>query len=311
MRVVLRNGFTLLETLAAILVTSLIVTFALGAYVQVADTAEGATALLRDELHATTILARLSEDLQSAVLVVKPDDLDPLRHPWYFVAESREAFSGSDAIRFISRRSRSYQPDAHSSDFAQIAYQVTTDDDGLQTLHRWLLPGLPEAYDPTFPLADDERSYVLGEGLSGFSMRFRDGEGEWVETWDSTQLVQSSTLPVAIEIGFDMGEPTGDAGFDEGRYVRRLVLPMQPLDVDAMIVSAVELIAGLDSSDTDSDDDEDGEGGSSIEALIQCAIQKCAGPQASGPACSALANVNPTSVSEAEGRELAAAVGCF
>jgi type II secretory pathway component PulJ len=184
-----RSAFTLIETLAAILLTSMIIAFALGAYVQVADTAESATLVLQDELHATTILSRMAEDLQSTVLVVKPDEEDPLRHPWYFVAESQQAFAGSDAIRFIGRRARSYQADAHDSDFAQIAYQVTTDDDGLQTLHRWLLPGLPERYEPTFPPVDDDRSFVLGEGLSGFSMRFLSGldeegvGGEWVETW--------------------------------------------------------------------------------------------------------------------------------
>jgi len=281
------RGFTLIETLAAVLITSLIVTFALGAYVQIAETAEEATQRLRDDLHATTILDRLTEDLQSTVLVVKPDETDPLSHPWYFVSESREAFSGSDAIRFIGRRSRSYLPDEHSSDFAQIAYQVTTDEDGLQTLYRWTSVGLPQAYEPVFPLIDDDRSFVLGEGLSGFTLRFLDAEGEWVEAWDSTQLTQSSTLPVSIEISFDMGPPEGDEGFDEPRYVRRVVLPMQPIDVDGMITAAVDQLQGLAAAGDE--DDEDGEG-QSAEArdLLQCIQDACLGQGFSGDVCAAV-----------------------
>ncbi len=280
-----RTGFTLLETLAAVMVTALIVAFALGAYVQIADTSEQATLRLRDDLHAATIMDRLAEDLRSAFLVVKPDELDPLSHPWYFVSESRESFSGSDAIRFIGRRHRSYQPDEHSSDFAQVAYQVTTDEEGLQSLHRWVVVGLPDAYEPVFPLTDDERSHVLGQGLSGFTLRFLDGEGEWVETWDSTQLEQSSTLPISIEIAFDMGLPPEDDGFGEPQYVRRVVLPMQPLDVQGMIVAAAEQVAGIDGSGDE--DDPDGEDAAEAQALLQCIQQACLG-QFSGEVCAAV-----------------------
>jgi hypothetical protein len=297
-----------METLAAVLITSLIVTFALGAYVQVADTAEGATQRLRDDLHATTILDRMTEDLQAAMLVVKPEEQDPLSHPWYFVAESREAFSGSDAIRFISRRSRSYRPDAHDSDFAEVAFQVTTDEDGLQTLYRWLRPGLPERYDPGFPLIDDERSHVLGEGLSGFHMRFLDAEGEWVDTWDSTQLVQSSTLPVAVEISFDMGEPTGDEGFDEATYVRRVVLPMQPLDLEGMIADAKDALAGLAGGD-DGDGGDDAGDDDEVARLLQCIQNACVSQGFSGTVC-ATVNAMGTNVTAAQLAPYAAQAGC-
>ncbi len=303
-----RRGFTLIETLAAVMITALIVAFALGAYVQIADTAELATLRLRDDLHAATILDRIAEDLQSTVLVVKPEAIDPLSHPWYFVSESREAFSGSDAIRFISRRQRTYQPDAHSSDFAQVAYQVTTDDEGLQTLHRWLVVGLPDSYEPIFPLIDDERSHILGEGLSGFTLRFLDAEGEWVETWDSTQLVQSSTLPVSVEIAFDMGVPEDEEDFGEPRYVRRVVLPMQPLDMTGMIVAAVEALAGVAGDDDDADDSDDGDA-ADAQALLQCIQQACLGQGFSGQVCAAV-NALGTNATVQQLLPYAAQAGC-
>ena len=276
----LRFGFTLMETLAAVLITSLVVTFAMSAYIQIAETAELATQRLRDDLHATTILDRISSDLESAVLLVKPDEVDPLRHPWYFVAESRGAFDGSDALRFVSRKSRSYHGDQHSSDFAEIAYQIETDDDGLQTLYRWLAPGLPDEYEPVFPSTDDESSFILGEGLSGFALRFSNGEGEWVESWDSTLLTQSSLLPVSVEIRFDMGVPDeNDSGTVEARFQRRVVLPMQPIDLDAMIASAREIVAG----GTGETDDEDAEGD---EDLFACLLDWCNSQAGNNPLCS-------------------------
>jgi len=303
------RGFTLIETLAAILITSLIVTFALGAYVQLAETAELATLRLRDDLHATTILDRLSEDLQSTLLVVKPPELDPLSHPWYFVAEGRESFAGSDAIRFISRRTRSYRPEAHTSDFAQVAYQVSTDEDGLQSLHRWLAPGLPENFEPTFPLVDDERSLLLGEGLSGFTLRFLDGEGEWVDSWDSTQLEQSSTLPITVEIAFDMGPPTGDEGFDEARYSRRVVIPMMPIDVSGMIAAAVEQIAGQEGQGSDGDGDEDGEGNAPAQFMLQCIKDACV-DQGFSPDVCAQVNAMGSNATVAQLAPFAAQAGC-
>ena len=298
------RGFTLMETLAAVLMTSLIVTFAMSAYVQVADTAEQATLRLRDDLHATTILDRMTDDLQSAVLLVKPGEVDPLRHPWYFVSESQSAFGGSDGVRFIGRRRRAYLDDEHSSDFAQIAYRIETDDDGLQTLYRHLVPGLPAEFEPAFPPLDDERTHVLGSGLSGFTLRFSNGDGEWVDAWDSTQLTQSSLLPISVEIAFDMG-PQGEASDEYGpRFQRRVVMPMMALDLDTMITSAKEQFAS--GGAVTGDDDEDS--ALADEDLRQCILSACQGA-ASGAQCAQAANEWDTLTADA--KQFAAGIaGC-
>jgi len=275
-----RRGFTLMETLAAVLITSLVVTFALGSYVQIADTAEMATQRLRDDLHATTILDRITSDLESAVLLVAPEGVDPLQHPWYFVSESHDTFDGADALRFIGRKSRSYQGDQHSSDFAQIAYQVETDENGLQTLYRWMAPGLPDRYELGFPPIDDPRSFVLGEGLSGFTLRFSNGDGEWVDAWDSTLLTQSSLLPVSVEIAFDMGPPDPERDVAAGpRFQRRVVLPMLPLDLAGMIASAKDVVAGgTGATDDDGEDAADGD-------VLACIQAYCNSQTGSNPLC--------------------------
>jgi hypothetical protein len=74
-------------------------------------------------------------------------------------------------------------------------------------------------------------------------MRFRQEDGEWVSEWDSTQLVHSSMLPLAVEISlslasddpavsevdFLIAEPTARV------YTLRVALPQPPLDLAAML----------------------------------------------------------------------------
>ena len=115
----------------------------------------------------------------------------------------------------------------------------------------------------------DDRNHVLGHGLSGSSRRSLEGVGGWDAGWDSTQLTQSSLLPVAVEISFDMGVPNEEFAAGEGaRYQRQVVLPMQAIDLDGMIVAAREAL-GEEAAGGNANDDDDSEGAADQLACIQ------------------------------------------
>ena len=81
-------AFTLIEMLASIFLTSIVISVAVGFYINLSRATEAATLRLRESRHAATILDRVARDLQSALLLVKPADMDPLEHPWIFLAEA-------------------------------------------------------------------------------------------------------------------------------------------------------------------------------------------------------------------------------
>lgn len=262
-------GFTLIEVLGAIFLTSLVLAVAVGMYLNLSNSSTTAVAMMREGLHATAVLDRIARDLSGASLLTRAkSDIDPLRHPWYFTAESHNAFGGADALKFVSRSQRPKVSAYHASDLAQVAYFTTLEEDGSTTLHRWTAPSLPPDYEPGFPGPDDPGSFVLAEGLRGVVFRFRGEDGEWLDEWDSKQLIQSDKLPTAVEVsvfGWGNGAVEDLPEEEWPAYVRQVVLRQRPIDLAKMIqerVQAVEaaLAAGgaSDGTDDEVELDEDG-----------------------------------------------------
>ena len=202
---------------------------------------------MREGIRATAILNRVSRDLDGVSLMVKPEESDPLDHPWYFVAESDMAYDGSDRIKFISRSNIPSSGASHTSDLIQIAYQILVEEDESLSLYRWTAPSLPEGYDPSFPRIDDERNFIVAEGLSSVSFRFLTADAEWVETWDSTQIERSGQLPMAIEVDLSLlpeNPEEEEREFmeeqDLRRYSRQINLRMKPIDLEAMKLAKAE-----------------------------------------------------------------------
>lgn len=237
------HGFTLLEVLAAIFLTSVITAFAVGFYINLSDSSSRATEVMREGIRATAVLNRIARDLDSATLMVKAEEADPLTHPWYFVAESDFAFDGADRIKFISRNHKPTASSTHTSDLIQVAYQTTPEEDETLSLYRWISPALPEGYDGSFPSLDDPQSFIVAEGLSSFSMQFLTSEGEWVEQWDSTQLERSGQLPMGIRINLSLStEEEGPMDqLEEPRlYSRHLNLRNTPINLEQMLLAKME-----------------------------------------------------------------------
>ncbi len=237
------DGFTLMEVLAAIFLTSIVITFAVSFYIDLANSSQRAIKRTREGIRATSVVDRVARDLSNAYLLARAEDTDPLSHPWFFVAESRTAFDGADLIKFNARSQPSGEGTYHRSDLSQIAYQVAESEDGSLTLYRWSSPGTPVNFEPGFPSIDDERSYIVAEGLESFSMRFLDEEGTWQPVWDSTQMVESGQLPIAIEIDLAMSNENEEEGWEQPpsrHFVRQIVLHQRPVDLKRMIAERDE-----------------------------------------------------------------------
>ena len=74
-------GFTLIEVLAAVFLTSIVIAVALSFFVSLSRSTEAATNRTRDGRRALAVIDRVARDLEGAYLLVKPAGIDPLEHP--------------------------------------------------------------------------------------------------------------------------------------------------------------------------------------------------------------------------------------
>ena len=242
------DGFTLIEVLAAVFLTAVVMTVAIAFFVQLSDSTDAAERKARDGRLALAVLDRVARDIEGAYLLAKPPDLDPLLNPWIFLAESDVGDSESDRIKLVSRSNRPRNRLDHGSDLAVVTYLLhpAADGPGFELL-RAVTPGLPEQLDRDFPSANDDRFMLVADRIQSFGIRFLDENLEWQDEWDSSQLVQSGKLPRAAEIEIAFLPPADEAqgeadggGFaasdaDLPSFVRRVNLPMQPVDLAAML----------------------------------------------------------------------------
>ena len=264
-------AFTLIEVLAAVLLTSIVLTVAVSIFINISDATNAATARLRETRHAIAILDRLAHDLESAYLLVKPPEMDPLDHPWLFLGESQYS-EGSDRLKFVIRNHKRRSSEGHSSDLAVVSYALVSDEFGSFELVRASSPRLPDRLDSEIPIDEEDGAMLLAEGVRTFSVRFMSEEGEWRDSWDSSQMLDSGALPLAAEIEISFVDPNApvddfDAAFDETfdgqddsatHYKRRVAIPMRPLALRQMVDDFIEEQGG-----TAREKDEDGGGASS------------------------------------------------
>jgi type II secretory pathway component PulJ len=257
----------LIEVLAAVFLTSLVLGLAIGSYVYLSDATEAAQERTRDGRHALAILDRVARDLQGAYLLAKPPELDPLFHPWIFLAESDTPSEGADRLKFVTRNHRPRNPVGHGSDLAVVSYVVEPGERDRFVLTRSVSPGLPEELDREFHAGDDERAMIVADRIAWFGVRFLNDEQQWVDEWDSSLIEQSSTLPLAAEIEVALAPPIEHEEDLEQldlpdpeqleRFARRVLLPLRPVDLEFMMT----LAAGAAGAEAEEEDEEEGEEG--------------------------------------------------
>jgi hypothetical protein len=242
-----RSAFTLLEVMAVVLMLGLVFLVMGSVFSRIASTTTDAnqTELTRRGL---LLVDRVARDLETATLVEKPEELDPLAHPWLFLAESRRGGDVADRLKFDARRAPSGVEPA--GDLAVVAYWVEPGDADDLRLVRWSAPALPEGLDRSFPRSGDEGAQVLANGLARFGVRFVDEEGAVTPGWDSSTVERSGQLPVAAEISLALIDSSAPEG--ERAFTRRVVLPLRPIDLE-------KALSGEDDTDEDDEEDEDDE----------------------------------------------------
>ncbi len=235
------RGFTLIEVMGVILVLTILLTVAVNFYINLSRQAEHASENTREIRRASTLLDRVAHDLEQSLLVTTPEGQDPLANPWIFLAEPRLGGAGSDHLKFV-KRDLPRSSDGPASDIAVVAYTLERNEDGhAYALHRWSRPDLPESLDREFPPDGDPDSLLVADDVAYFSTRFLDDKGQWLDRWDSSQLVESSQLPVAVEIEVALASPQvgnePDPGFEEEpvHYFRQVQLPVRPIDLEVLL----------------------------------------------------------------------------
>jgi prepilin-type N-terminal cleavage/methylation domain-containing protein len=276
------RGFTLIEVLAVVLLTSLVIGVALNHYVNLSRATTRASHHSEGARRAVALLDRVAHDYESALLVAKPADVDPLDHPWIFFGEQRYSASGADQLKFITLAHRSRSSVAHESDLETVVYCLRQAEDGESyRLLRWSSPRLPEPGSDLerMPCDESDGARLLADGLADFGVTFLGGAGDDTSSWDSSQLADSSALPEAVEIqvAFVDDLPAANALEDEPQlYHRSVPIRVQVLDMEEL-QDPTALVNGGTGEAADDDDDSGACGQSPCAGRPACAVINCEG----------------------------------
>ena len=230
-----RSGFTLIEVLAVVLLTGSGVGVALDFYLDLSRASNRAAGVTRVTRRTAAVLDRMVQDLQHTVFLHRAETVDPLAHPWIFLAESRSSELGSDRLKFVTRSHDPRRSGLPESDLAVVTYVLRRDEDGGLALWRSETPGLPDGLDREFPDAGSPGEMLVADGIGAFGVTFRDAQLQPQTSWDSSSMVDESELPVSVEVHLAMVEPGQQPVLEELTLQHRLVrLPVRPLDLAAM-----------------------------------------------------------------------------
>jgi type II secretory pathway component PulJ len=236
-----RGAFTLLEMIVVVMLTAIVLTVAIDFYRNLSRASQAAMVRAAGARRAAVLLDRVARDLEATVLLQKPKDVDPIAFPWIFLAEADSADAGADRLKFVTRGRRPRSPDLAESDLEMVVWMlVSGPGDGLE-LRRWSTPYLPDRLDRSFPAADDTQ--IVASGIAAFGIRLMGGDGEWVSRWDSSTLATSSELPLAAEIRVSF-VGASDTDPPDGPYVRRVLLPLRPLDLEQQLAGGANAPPG-------------------------------------------------------------------
>ncbi len=261
-----RRGFTLLEVMAVVALISVVFFVALNFYTDLSRASARASNHTRDVRRASAILDRIARDLEGAFLVVKPPEMDPFAFPWIFLGEARLGGGASDRLKFISRNHDPTRTDSAETNLAVVAFISEMAPDDSISLYRWSSPRLPESLDKSFPRDNDDGVHLLAEGLQTFEMTFLAEDGEMRTEWDSSTLIDSSSLPLAVEIQLSLMAESETHDVEPPVYRRKVLLPVRPLDLVALADPNNPLSGGDKDAESEGDEDEeDGEDGDAGE----------------------------------------------
>lgn len=225
-----RDGFTLLELLIAVAVTALLVTGAVGAYLDITRAQQRARGELGRDLTAGVFLDRFERELRGSLLVVLPEDGERLDHPYLFVGTEAFGDTGeADHVLFATRTSLGAAGPSAPERLRLVSYGLVSNSAlGLDLFRR---------EDPIQPsLSRDlpiwEGQLVLEDVLS-FGLRYLDEEaGDWRDAWDSTEVALLDRLPLQVEVTIRLEESDEtDEPIPGPDHARVVPIPTRPIDI--------------------------------------------------------------------------------
>jgi prepilin-type N-terminal cleavage/methylation domain-containing protein len=265
-----REGFTLIEVMAVVALIGFVFFVALNFYTELARATTRASDHTRGVRRASGILDRVARDIEGAFLMVKPADMDPFAFPWIFLGQTRLGGDASDRLKFITRNHDPTRTDSAETNIAVVAYITESAEDDSISLYRWSSPRLPESLDKDFPRGGDDGAFLLAEGLRYFGFYFLGEEGELRSEWDSSMVLESSSLPLAVEIQLSLMPDSEDAVEEPPVYRKRVLIPVRPIDLVALM-DPNNLLSGGDEESEEDDEEKDGENG-------ECVTNSCCFP---------------------------------
>jgi type II secretion system protein J len=229
-------GFTLLEILISIAITTMLVTAGFTAFRGITQVMERSRPEMNRGPVARVLLDRLESELLATTLVVKQPFRPRLRHPWLFVGEDRVfGTNDSDAVKFVTSNP-ARPPGAQSeSGLRMVTYAVGGSDaeEGLSLYRSEVV--LPRGMLKRINL---NRSVSILHDLVALRFRYLDEKG-WRERWDSTALGQLDELPLAVEISLQLYDEQPDGTRAPGAvYTRTVPLPVRPVKPSGGVVDA-------------------------------------------------------------------------
>ncbi len=240
-----KAAFTLIEVLAVVFLTAVVMTLALDYYLDLSRASKRAADHTRDVRRVTATLDRLAHDFERTILLRKPPEVDPLTHPWIFLGESQASDLGADRLKFVTRNHVSRSGEAHESDLAVVSYQTRRDEEGRLELRRSTETQLPESLDRDLPYYEDDGVLLVADGLYDFGVRFLPEAGEWTDSWDSSQILESGELPLAVEISIAVPASEDSLGEEEAvSYSRIVMLPVRPIDPASFVFDPNAAVGG-------------------------------------------------------------------
>lgn len=282
------NGFTMIEVMGAILLTSIVISIAVAFQINLGSATEHARERLRSQRQAVALLDRMTRDIAGAYFIApRVVEGTASETPWIFLTvqdfldEGLEPDS-SNAIKFMTRNYSPQALDGHSSDLASVAYYVEAQEDrpGYQ-LMRWRSTHMPQGYDPSFPERDDPDADIMGEDIASFKITVINQTGTEDPVWSSIRKGGRLALPIGVKLELsmlteaeitegkideDLDPEDTESDIDEGdhaderkKFAKTVMLPLRPLDWTFLeeIASTADTPEDPDNDGSEDDEDDD------------------------------------------------------
>ncbi len=218
-----QRGMTLLEVLVSLGIMAMISLLIYGAFDSISRGRRGESLRADRARQGRDAVERIARELQGAFLSLHQPLMPALQtRMTAFIASNGANYDRVDFTSFAHRR---VERDVKESDQAEIGYFVVPDPDVDGKMDLVRREQAPIDFDP-------KRGGVvnlLAEDVESFDLKYLDPlTGQWVESWDSTQLAQQlNRLPVEVRIELRLKSVKNTPEF---KYTTKAIIPItQPL----------------------------------------------------------------------------------